>query len=96
MKKLKTYEKFSEEYRLNESLLSMALNKIVDFFKKKFLNHAWLYYNLFLKKIGKMPKWFDIYDPSHEDGVGVPSKEEVKLAISESYIINGFTVENIN
>ena len=96
MKKLKTYENFSEEYRLNENLLSMTLNKIVDFFKKKFLKHAWLYYNLFLKKIGKLPKWFDIYDPSHEDGAGVPSKKEVKMAISESYTIKGFTIENIN
>lgn len=56
MKTVKDYKSFSDEYRLNENLLKRAWDKISDYFRKKFKTLGWLYYTLFLKKIGQLPK----------------------------------------
>jgi len=56
MKTVKTYESFSDKYRLNENLLKRAWGKISKYFKKKFKELGWLYYALFLKKSGQLPE----------------------------------------
>jgi len=56
MKTLKSYENFSDDYRLNENFLKNAWGKISNFFKKKFKSLGWLYYTLFLKKTGQLPE----------------------------------------
>lgn len=82
MKTVKPYDNFAEEYRLNENVLSNSWSKVVAFFRKKY-EHAWLYYMLFLKKIGKMPKAYDIFVPGDEIA---PSESEVELAIKNEAI----------
>ena len=56
MKTVKNYEKFSEGYRLNENLFKKAWGSIVNFFRNKYNQAAWVYYVLFLNNAGKLPK----------------------------------------
>lgn len=81
MKTIKKYGKFSETYRLNENLLKKAWSSVVNFFKKKYADTAWLYYALFLKKNNELPKEkVEIYVP---DGYGVedvPTVKDVEMA----------------
>lgn len=79
MKTVQGYEKFSEEYRLNENLIKKAWGAIVNFFKKKFKETAWLYYALFLKKTGQLPKE-KVEIIVGYDLPGVPSEQEVEMA----------------
>ena len=79
MKTVLNYNNFSEDYRLNENVLKKAWSAVIDFFKKKFKNTAWLYYALYLKKTGQLPKekieiivGYDLPDQ--------PSEEEIKMA----------------
>lgn len=55
MKVVKNYEKFSEEYRLNENIIKSLWDKVIGFFRKKFGKHAWIYYALYLQKKGQLP-----------------------------------------
>jgi hypothetical protein len=81
MKTLKNYGIFADEYRLNEGLLTKAWNKIVDFFTAKYKKSAWLYYALFLKKSGQLPKEkVEIIVPSSYNVDDIPSEKEVELA----------------
>ena len=81
MKTVKNYQRFSEEYRLNENLLKKAWGSIVKFFVNKFGKSAWLHYALFLKKTGQLPKEkVEIYVPSSYGDISTPTEEEVKLA----------------
>jgi len=84
MKTVQNYEKFSEEYRLNENLLKKAWGAIVDFFKRKYKETAWLYYALYLKKTGQLPKEkVEIIVPSSFD-LEIPSESEVEGLATES------------
>lgn len=78
MKTVKNYDNFSEEYRLNENLLTRAWAKVVNFFKEKYKKNAWVIYMNFLKKTNKMPAEYDFFDPQSEE---IPSEDDVTLAI---------------
>ena len=56
MKIVKNYQNFSEDYKLNENILGQTWGAIINYFKKHFSNHAWIYYALFLDKKGQLPK----------------------------------------
>jgi hypothetical protein len=80
MKTLKLYESFSQEYRLNENLLKKAWGTIVNFFRKKYNKGSWLYYALFLKKTGQLPKnQVEIIVPSNYPIENVPLTDEPEL-----------------
>lgn len=92
MKTVLNYDKFSEDYRLNENLLKKAFGAIIEFFKKKYKQTAWLYYALFLKKTGQLPKekveiivGYDLPD--------VPTEEEVSMATESVKIQRGLLTE---
>ena len=84
MKLVKNYDNFSEETQLNENLLKNAFGAIVDFFKRKFGQHAWLHYALYLEKNGLLmgkngqPKVELIYPPNYGKGGKVLSVEELE------------------
>jgi hypothetical protein len=57
MKKIKNYNSFLEQYKLNEgNIITNTLDKIYKFFKNKFKKVAWLYYMLYLEKTGQLSK----------------------------------------
>lgn len=86
MKKILDYNNFSDDYRLNENLLKRAWGKVIDFFRDKYKTGAWLYYALFLKKLGKLPKKkVEIIVPSTYHLDELPTETEV-----------GLTAESIN
>ena len=76
---IKKYDNFSEEYKLesmlNESILGNVWGAIVNFFKRKFGQHAWLHYAIYLDKKGQLPqsKVELIYPPSYISGVNSKS-----------------------
>ena len=85
MKTVLDYRNFSEDYRLNENLLKKAWGAIVNFFTKKYDKAAWLYYALFLKKTGQLPKEkVEIIVPSNYGIENIPDESELELA-SESF-----------
>ena len=91
MKKVRTYEKFSDEYRLNENLFKRAWSAIVKFFIDKY-KRAWLYYMVWLDKVGLLPKnKVEIYLP---DGykIDVPTDAEIKnvenTSVAENFDID--------
>ena len=91
MKTVKNYGNFSEEYRLNENLLKKAWSAIFSFFKEKYQKHAWLYYALYLKKTGQLPKEkVEIITPSTVSEI--PSQKEVEMA-TESLKFNMIRVD---
>ena len=93
MKKVKNYRKFSDEYRLNENLLKRAWGKVVDYFKSKYKDGAWLYYAAFLKKSGQLPKEkVEIYIPSSID---IPTENDPKLAL-ESLGVDKIEVSRVS
>lgn len=98
MKTVKNYDQFSENYRLNEGLLGKAWGAIVNFFKKKFGVSYWLYYALFLKKNGELPKEkVEIIVPSNY-GVNykdLPDKEEIELS-TESLKNSNISISMLN
>ena len=55
MKIVKNYDNFSEEYQLNENLFGQVWGAIVNYFKRHFGIHAWIYYALYLQKKGQLP-----------------------------------------
>ena len=85
---IKKYDNFSEEYKLesmlNESILGNVWGAIVNFFKRKFGQHAWLHYALYLEKNGLLmgkngqPKVELIYPPNYGKGGKVLSVEELE------------------
>lgn len=84
MKTVLNYDNFSEDYRLNENLLKKAWGAIVNFFRKKYKESAWLYYALFLKKTGQLPKnQVEIIVPSSYKLAELPTEKEVS-GVSES------------
>lgn len=96
MKTVKNYDQFSENYRLNENLLGKAWGAIVNFFRKKYNKSAWLYYALFLKKSGQLPKEkVEIIIPSNYPIEEVPTDEEVELK-AESFKDTEIKVSMIN
>jgi len=95
MKTIRNYESFADDYRLNENLLKKAWTKIYDFFKNKFKIAPWLYYALFLKKTGQLPKEkIEIHAPGM-DMTSIPDEEEIKLA-TESLKNAAISVQTIN
>ena len=79
MKTVKNYDNFSEEYRLNENLLKKAWGAILNFFKRKYKDTAWLYYALYLKKTGQLPaNKVEIIVPSSYNVSDIPSQKEVE------------------
>ena len=56
MKLVKNYENFSTEYRLNENIFKNMWGAVINYFKRNFGPHAWLYYALYLDKNGQLPK----------------------------------------
>lgn len=95
MKTLKNYKNFSESYRLNENLLRKAWDSIVNFFKIKYNKKSWLYYAIFLKKSGQLPKEkVEIIIPpnlSHiEDEVDV---DEVRNEVEEDMQIQSESID---
>jgi hypothetical protein len=86
MKIVKNYDKFSEEYRLNENLLTNAWGKVVDFFKRKFGKHAWIYYALYLKKSKQLPSdQVELYCPDSYLKKRVPSQKEIEDSLVDNY-----------
>jgi len=80
MKTVKNYDKFSEQYRLNENLLGKAWDSIANFFKNKFKKASWLYYILYLKKSGQLPKEkVEIIVPSDYPIDEIPTEKEVEM-----------------
>ena len=97
MKTVKGYNNFSEEYRLNENLLGKAWGAISNFFKRKYKKASWLYYALFLKKNGELPKeQVEIIVPSTYDLEELPSEKEVAELSIESFKGKKFGVTLIN
>lgn len=94
MKVVKNYENFAEDYRLNENLLKKAWDKIADFFRKKYKKASWLYYALYLKKIGELPKEkVEIFSPDlSEDDIDV---KEIELA-TESLKNSKISTQRLN
>lgn len=82
MKTVLNYEKFSEDYRLNENLLKKAWGAIVNFFKNKYEKASWLYYALFLKKTGQLPKEKVEIIVGYDLNQEVPTEKEVGIAES--------------
>jgi len=80
MKIVKNYENFSDDYRLNENLISKAWGALLNFFRGRFGNHAWLYYVLYLKKNNQLPAdQVEFYCPSsYLTGVNLPSEKEIQ------------------
>jgi len=104
MKTVLGYDKFSEDYRLNENIIQKSWNKIVKFFADKFGKHGWFYYILFLQKAGLFPKKkIEVWIPdSYYGNVNkseIPTEKEVeeevvgdaKLA-TEKFSIGKFVV----
>jgi hypothetical protein len=78
MKIVKNYDNFSEEYRLNENLLAKAWGKVIEFFKRKFGKHAWIYYALYLKKSKQLPSdKIELYCPDSYFDKKVPTQKEI-------------------
>ena len=93
MKTVKNYQSFADDYRLNENLLKKAWAKVYDFFTKKFKVAPWLYYALYLKKSGQLPKEkVEIYSPN-VDMEQIPSEVEVELA-TES--LQNLSIQRLN
>jgi hypothetical protein len=98
MKTVSNYQKFSEQYRLNENVIKKSWGAVVNFFRKKFGESSWLYYALFLKKIGKLPskKVEIIVPPNYEvDMENLPKESEVGLK-TESLKNEQFGCETFN
>jgi len=92
MKTVKNYGNFSEDYRLNENLLKKAWGAIFKFFQGKYKIGAWLFYALWLKKTGQLPKEkVEIYSPADYD---VPSTKEVEMATESKMVTIGLTMIN--
>lgn len=86
MKVVKDYEKFSEEYRLNENVIKNLWDKVVSFFKKKFGKHAWIYYALYLQKKGQLPaNKVTLICPNSYLQSGVPSDSDINN-ITEGHV----------
>lgn len=95
MKTVKNYDNFSEDYRLNENLLKKAWDKIFNFFQQKFKIAPWLYYALYLKKIGQLPKEkVEIYSPN-VDSKDIPTEKEVEELATESLSNLTFSMQHI-
>ena len=95
MKTVLDYNKFSEDYRLNENILKKAWGAVVDFFKKKFKETAWLYYALFLKKTGQLPKekveiivGYDVADQPSEQEVEMATESLNNISITKGLSLN--------
>jgi len=95
MKYLKNYEKFSDEYILNENLIKKTWTKIATYFMKKYKEIAWVYYMLFMKKTGQLKKWgVELILPYDVDSVSVKEVENnIDEKIDESL---NFQVATIN
>jgi len=76
---IKKYDSYSEEYKLNENILTNAWNKLNSYFKSKFGKNAWLYYSKYLKDKGEIPTYVD------EDG---KTRDVVEIIIPDNYLNN--------
>lgn len=94
MKTVKNYDVFSEEYRLNENLLKKAWGKVSNYFRKKWKDLGFLYYGLFLKKTGQLPKEkVEIFVPDSMELDTIPEESELAL---ESIDITNLKVGDVN
>ena len=73
---IKKYDSYSEEYKLNENILTNAWNKLNSYFKSKFGKNAWLYYSKYLKDKGEIPTYVD------EDG---KTRDVVEIIIPDNH-----------
>ena len=86
MKIVKNYHKFSEEYRLNENLLTKAWDKVVEFFKSRFGKHAWIHYAVYLKKSNQLPSdQVDLICPPSYLVKRQPTADEIEDSLSDTY-----------
>jgi len=87
MKLVKNYENFSEDYKLNENLFGQAWGAIVNYFRRHFGIHAWIYYALYLQKKGQLPKHQVelICPPSYLNANELPKDAEVSQELKDKF-----------
>lgn len=98
MKIVKNYEKFSEEYRLNENFLKNAWDKVIKFFRDKFGKYAWAWYAAFLIKTGKLPKKkVEIYIPkSLRKELDINLPDDISLEVESIDWENVYLTDTLN
>ena len=87
MKIVKNYENFSEDYQLNENLFGQVWGAIVNYFKRHFGLHAWIYYALYLQKKGQLPAHQVelICPPSYLKTSDLPKDTEVSQELKDKF-----------
>lgn len=84
MEKLKKFDMFSDEYRLNENWLTNAFDQVLAYFKRKFSGSSWWLPLLqFLVKKGHYKGKVKIYMPNNKK-INIPSESEInKMSIED-------------
>ena len=87
MKLVKNYDNFSEDYKLNENLFGQVWGAIVNYFKRYFGIHAWIYYALYLQKKGQLPahQFELICPPAYLNKNELPQDSEISQELKDRF-----------